>query len=244
MKKLFLFPLILVLTLCFCSLHTSAIGPVKPPRFASRAYAKKKVQLQQTSTLLGAEGMPNQLKRSEKPELSFHNSSANVLLHHNTQQLLSPILNDKHLLSNLSVTPALERMWNLEKYTNDNYLFLSLVSKYYAQNFGVISPHMATLFGKINSLQNRDLEARFLQRMMYLARNRELLSQNTLSPSVLAHLTQKSFRLRYLSDIRKLNAKNFEPDQLVLSIEKRMSPNPNGDLPLGHINGRSLLYGI
>ncbi len=157
------------------------------------------------------------------------------------EQIVASLFVNRPLKQNNQIRRALDKLWALQDIYGDHHLFPIFIRQYYVQNFGIVSPHLQWLFNKVDELQDRDLQARLLGRMLYLVRNKELLAQEVLQPGVLNKLTQKSFRLRYLSDISQITPENFDPNQLVLSIERHMDPNPRKDFPIRHVDSKSML---
>lgn len=132
-------------------------------------------------------------------------------------------------------------MWRLEERGTETSLFPIFIRQYYGQHFGVVSPHLQKLFHKIGSLQDHEIQTRIIKRLRYLVQNKHALALAALPTNTPTILPAKLFRVRYLADINTLTAENFAEDMLVLSIERRMSPQPEKDLPLRHITGNSVV---
>jgi len=138
------------------------------------------------------------------------------------------------------VLEGLSQLWTLQERYGNHGLFAIFIRQYYAQHFGAVSPHLQMLFSKIAAQQDRGLEIRAVTRLHYLVQNKEALAQAAL-PAISDTLPDKAFRVRYLSDIGKLTANNFRENQMVLSIERRMSPAPEKDFPIRHVTGQAVV---
>lgn len=112
----------------------------------------------------------------------------------------------------------------------DSYLSIS-----YKENFGIKTFHLKNLFEKITSFQDPKVNRLLAQRMEFLRKQTPAI----LSKLKLNGVPAEAIRLRYFGDIDKLTPKNFDPNNLWLSVERRMSPNPNTDFPLNNINGKT-----
>ena len=174
------------------------------------------------------------------PQLTHEELRAKKHLPRPPEQLIRELLPEKFSEQNKDLLQSLEKLWALQdRYGNHN-LFAMFLQKYYSQNFGIISPHSQMFFNKIAALNDRELEKRVLKRFHYLAHNKDLLTLAAL-PQTTTQLSSKAFRIRYLSDIDKITAKNFQEDLLVISIERPMSLNLQRDFSLRHISGHATL---
>lgn len=153
-------------------------------------------------------------------------------------RLISSLLPEKNSNTNRTLLKVLPQLWAAERRYEDPTIFSEFMRRYYDQHFGMLSPHMKTLFDKVSSFQDENMETLVTKRVSYLAQNKELLAQAAL-PEMDALPTQ-AFRLRYLADITTLTPNNFNPSNLVLSIERRMSTNPQKDFPLRHVSGHAM----
>lgn len=167
-------------------------------------------------------------------------NSAKTRLPRPPENLVSSLIEEDLTRQGNHILNTLHHIWRLQdRYGNHN-LFSIFIRQYYSLNFGVVSPHLQTLFNKLGALENRDLELRVTKRLRYLAQNKDLLAQALLEDDI-AKLPTKAFRVRYLTDIGQLSAENFREENLVLSIERRMSPNPDKDFPIRHVSGHALV---
>ena len=115
---------------------------------------------------------------------------------------------------------ALHSLWNIEDQLGANvHLFEPFCLAYYSKHFHVLTPHVRKLFDKIHRLSNRNVEELFVKRMRFLSENKEALILAT-DPKASAKLV----RLRFLSDIDRLSPQNFNANQLVFSLERKMTP--------------------
>ena len=118
-------------------------------------------------------------------------------------------------------------------------LFPLFIRRYYTQQFGEVSSHMDAFFTQLGSIQDKNIELRITKRIHYLAQNKRSIGEAILAQKARNPFEERSFRVRYLNNTTALTAENFNEKKLVLSIERRMSPNPYHDLPILHVNGRS-----
>lgn len=115
---------------------------------------------------------------------------------------------------------ALHSLWNIEDQLGAKvHLFEPFCLAYYSKHFHVLTPHVRKLFDKIHRLSNRNVEELFVKRMRFLSENKEALILAT-DPKASAKLV----RLRFLSDIDRLSPQNFNANQLVFSLERKMTP--------------------
>ena len=159
----------------------------------------------------------------------------------NPEKLVSRILGNYNPKSNDDILTALGHLWRLEERGAETSLFPIFIRQYYSQHFGVVSPHLQKLFHKVGTLQDQELQVRLSKRLRYLVQNKHTLALAALPANTPTVLPAKLFRVRYLADINTLTAENFAEDMLVLSIERKMSPHPEKDLPLRHITGNSII---
>lgn len=132
-------------------------------------------------------------------------------------------------------TLALQQVWELQGKNGNLNMFSVLAMRYYLNNFGLVTPHLHKLFKKIASFNNRKVESRFIARMRFLAENQQPILREITSQ----HIPQVNIRMRYTADVDKITTQNFNAQKLVLSIEKHMSPVPEKDLSIRHVNGQS-----
>ena len=153
-------------------------------------------------------------------------------------QWISSLLPEKNTHTTKLLLRALPQLWAAQRRYENTTLFGEFIRQYYDQHFGMLSPHLKTLFEQISSFENEEMEIEVTKRVSYLAQNKELIAQAAL-PEV-STLPEQAFRLRYLADIATLTPGNFNPEHLVLSIERRMSTNPQKDFPLRHVSGHAM----
>lgn len=146
------------------------------------------------------------------------------------QKIRELVQTEKNIFSALNKTQAIQQTYG------DHQLFEILARHYYKQNFGTITPHLQQFFMRIAQLNDPQLESRVLKRMRFLADNSQLLADQ-IAPQMPRH----AIRLRYLANIEQLTAKRFNPNFLVLSVERKMSDKPEKDFPLRHVSGQSVL---
>ena len=146
------------------------------------------------------------------------------------QKIKELIRTEKNIFS------ALHKIGLFQQEYGDHQLFEILGRNYYKQHFGTITPHLQQFFTRIAQQNDRQLETRVLKRMRFLAENSDLLLQE-----VAPQVPRAALRLRYLANVGELTAQRFNPNLLVLSVERKMSANPEKDFPLRHINGQSTL---
>lgn len=131
---------------------------------------------------------------------------------------------------------ALKKTWQFQDQYGNHNLIKTFLQVYYKQHFQTVTPHLENLFDTISKLNNRDLERKLIKRMNFLIKNKELLIAE-----INSEIDPTSVRLRYLANVEVLTAENFREDQLVLSLERYMSPHPQKDFPVRHVNGQSVL---
>ncbi|GEM_PF-3009845 len=161
-------------------------------------------------------------------------------LPYKAEKMVKDILESECTSKRDDVEAALEKLWRLQDRYGDHGLFPIFAKQYYSHNFGALSTHVQDLFDRIGMLHDRDLELKFIKRLHFISRNKITLSKGLFSDKKI-FLPKKSFRVRYLSNIGKLTPDNFQESQLVLSIERSMSPNPAEDFPIRHVSGRSVV---
>ena len=116
---------------------------------------------------------------------------------------------------------------------NQENFFQYLANAYYFTHFSKFTPHVRRLHAKLSSLHDLELEKKYLARFEQLVVRKE---QVALAFNKNADSAQ--IRIRYLKDIDSITAKNFDPDQLILSVEQRMSPSLRRGL-FRHLRGDS-----
>ncbi len=151
---------------------------------------------------------------------------------------ISSLIPEKSSNTHNALLKALPQLWGAQQRYENNALFSEFIRQYYSKNFGVFSPHLKTFFDKVSTLQNRELELQITKRISYITQNKDLLVKAALPDH--PTLPEHAFRLRYLSEIGELTANNFRPEQLVLSVERRMSTHPQKDFPLRHVSGQAM----
>ncbi len=166
--------------------------------------------------------------------------TARLNLHRPKTQRLpwDPETKIKELLTN-APTPsaALTQVWEIQNTYGNHNLFGLLAMRFYVQNFGLVTPHLNKLFKQMARINSRPVQNRFIERMRFLAENQELILQQ-----LTAHkIPQANIRMRYTQDVEKLTDQNFNAQQLVLSVEQHMNPNPEKDFPIRHINAQTEL---
>lgn len=157
------------------------------------------------------------------------------------QGVISSLLNQKAHNNTENPLPLLNKVWEQQSLFPRTPLFPLFIRQYYAKEFGDISPHMDIFFKQLSTIQDKDIELKITKRIYYLARNKQLIGAAVFPYSRKSPFEQKNFRVRYLNNMDKITADNFDEKSLVLSIERRMTPNPYHDLPIRHINGRSTI---
>lgn len=122
-------------------------------------------------------------------------------------------------LAPLSVVHQKVRTLQLMVGNNENF-FQYLANSYYYTHFSLFTPHVRRLHAKLASLRNLEIEKQYLERFERLAAWKEQVAQvfnkNTDSAQI---------RIRYLQDVDMITTENFNPDDLVLSVEQKMSPS-------------------
>ena len=116
---------------------------------------------------------------------------------------------------------------------NTNNFFLTLVRDYYYRHFTMGTPHTKALFERIADMHNPGVEIKFLQRLEELVAQKtqiaEMFSKGKRSPQI---------RIRYIHDLDFLTAENFRPNELLISVEQRMSTSMKRGL-FSYLNGGS-----
>ena len=171
------------------------------------------------------------VQRSRNQARKAARSSSTVRLPWPPEQKIQELIRDEK-----NIFSALHKTWQIQEKFGDHQLFEVLARNYYKQHFGTVTPHLQQFFTKITEQHNPQLESRVLKRMRFLIENSNLLVQE-IAPNV----PRSAIRLRYLSNIAEITPNRFNPNMLVLSVERRMSPHPAKDFPLRHINGQSVL---
>ncbi len=138
----------------------------------------------------------------------------------------------RYIKENFSPLVALEKTRHLEV-PRPKQLFETFATVYYRQHFKTITPHLEKLFKKLDSLQDKGLQERFIKRMRFLIENKENFRQ-AFSPQA----SDNGIRLRYLRDIDALTAQNFQANDLVISFETRLHPRQAGAV-IRHVNAAS-----
>ncbi len=157
------------------------------------------------------------------------------------QSIVSSLLNQKAHNNTQNPLPLLNKVREQQSLFPRTPLFPLFIRQYYAKEFGDISPHMDAFFKQLNTIRDEDIELKITKRFYFLARNKDLIGKAVFPYSHKCPFEQKNFRVRYLNNMDKITADNFDDKSLVLSIERRMTPNPYHDLPIRHINGRSTI---
>ena len=255
-KKIFLFP---VATCLFVGLLFTPADAQRFPKFSkfsktaksARALNRQRQAMQnldridqQLSTIKNVQtsrDLLNDLKVNCDINRNLLNNLKEQMMPRSPVQMVKSILDSECTAKRDDVENALEKMWRLQDRYGDHDLFAVFARQYYSKNFGAVSPHLHVLFKRVGSLHNRDMELQFIKRLQFLSQNKFVLSHAVFADKPHLMLPKKSFRVRYLSNIGKLTADNFSEGQLVLSIERSMSPNPMEDFPIRHVNGRSVV---
>ena len=228
-------------------------GIPRVPRYSKtgRALNRKRLSMQE-NFLSGVDARLSTFKNlatspevfGELEQIKINQSILNTLkekdLPVNPAKFVSAILRSECSPKRDDVDKALEKLWAAQEKFGDHNLFALFAQQYYSKKFGA-SPHMSDLFDHIGALHNRDVEYSLIRRLQFLAKNKEAMSDAVFKEKRGIKLPKKSFRVRYLSNFGKLSAENFKAEQLVLSIERSMSPDPLEDFPIRHINGRSVV---
>lgn len=164
---------------------------------------------------------PAATRRAVPPALGKHQT---VFSYESTELASSLLQHVGHPLK------ALRIMWQNQADRYYRSLFPFLAAAYSKQQFPNFSPHMREFLYKAGTFQDKDLESKILQRLMFLSANKEHFHQ-ILSPNT----PESGMRLYYLNDIVHLTPQNFSPSNLVLSFERKLSPKqPN--TAIRHIN--------
>lgn len=103
---------------------------------------------------------------------------------------------------------------------NTDNFFLPLVKSYYYRNFAMGTPHVRSLLLRVSQQNDPEFEKRFLERLEFLT---EVKAQAAQAFSKKLDSTQ--IRIRYIHDLDFLTAQNFKPEDLLLSVEQKMSPS-------------------
>ncbi|MCQ2410125.1 MAG: hypothetical protein MJ053_00905 [Elusimicrobiaceae bacterium] len=133
----------------------------------------------------------------------------------------------------------LDDLWKEQNNFEQVSLFPIFIRKYYNEQFGDMSPHVEMFINKMNEITDQDIQQQVTQRFYFLAQNKYTLGAGVQPAHSNRPLSRNAFRIRYAKDINQLTADNFDPDNLILSIERRMSPNPADDFPIRHISRRT-----
>lgn len=116
---------------------------------------------------------------------------------------------------------------------NEENFFLETVNTYYAVHFSLFTPHVLELHKRINALNDPATEQSYLTRLEQLVARKDQLAR-TFNKS----MDSAQLRIRYLQDIDTITPENFNPDDLVLSVEQRMTPSLKKSL-FGHLSGQT-----
>ncbi len=225
-----------------CALTTFPLAAQKRPRRAATAKhtshasysSHKKVK---PSSRLSTQ-TPTAWRREISPAVQTGHVHKQDKISHTQVRWISSLLPEKNTHTTKTLLRALPQIWAAQQRYENTTLFSEFIRQYYDQHFGMLSPHLKTLFDQISSFEDEAIEIEVTKRISYLAQNKELIAQAAL-PEV-STLPEQAFRLRYLADIATLTPGNFNPKHLVLSIERRMSVNPQKDFPLRHVSGRAM----
>lgn len=118
---------------------------------------------------------------------------------------------------------------------NTDNFFLPLVKSYYYRNFAMGTPHVRALLAHVAQQNNPEFEARFLERLEFLTQVKD---------QVAAAFSKKfdstQIRIRYIHDLDFLTAENFKPEDLLISVEQKMSPSLKRNF-FSHITGETKL---
>ena len=133
---------------------------------------------------------------------------------------------------------ALRIMWRNQSNRYYRSLFPFLAAAYSKQYFPNFSPHMREFFHKAGTFQDKNLETQIVHRLMFLGTNKEHFHQ-LLSPNT----HESGMRLYYLNDIVHLTPQNFSPSSLVLSFERKLSPQ-QPSTAIRHVNLKTKFHPI
>ncbi len=115
-------------------------------------------------------------------------------------------------------------------FDNQENFFETLVRFYYDKHFNAFTSHLKDLFHKVGSLNNPELEQRFLARMQQLVSYKDQVASK--------FSRTNDIRIRYINDIETLTAENFREEDLMLSIEQPLRASTQ-NTPCRHIKGDS-----
>ena len=116
---------------------------------------------------------------------------------------------------------------------NEENFFKDLVNVYYATHFSMFTPHVVRLHEQIASLRSPKIEKQYLERLETLVTRKEQVAQEFKKRTDSTQL-----RIRYLEDIDLITTENFNPNNLVLSVEQKMSPSLKRGL-FRHLTGET-----
>ena len=82
------------------------------------------------------------------------------------------------------------------------------------------TPHTRALFDRVAAQRNPEFEQRFLDRLALLAHVKDQVAA-----AFSKKLDSTQIRIRYIHDLDFLTAENFHPEDLLISVEQKMSPS-------------------
>jgi len=149
-----------------------------------------------------------------------------------THDELSRYLNTT--LPNAPVTKVHQQLLHLQtKVDNTENFFLPLVKSFYFHNFAMGTPHTRALFERVAAQKNPEFEQRFLERLALLA-----YVKDQVATAFSKKLDSTQIRIRYIHDLDFLTAENFHPEDLLISVEQKMSPALKRNL-FSHLTGET-----
>ena len=118
---------------------------------------------------------------------------------------------------------------------NTDNFFLPLVKSYYYRNFAMGTPHVRALLAHVAQQNDPGFEARFLERLEFLTQVKDQVAT-----AFSKKFDSTQIRIRYIHDLDFLTADNFKPEDLLISIEQKMSPALKRNF-FNHITGETKL---
>lgn len=116
---------------------------------------------------------------------------------------------------------------------NTDNFFLPLVRSYYYRHFSMGTPHVRALLNRVAQQNDPAFEARFLERLQFLTSVKDQVAT-----SFSKKFDSTQIRIRYIHDLDFLTADNFKPEDLLISVEQKMSPALRRNF-FNHITGET-----
>ena len=129
---------------------------------------------------------------------------------------------------------ALRALWRLEDQYRDKHFFSWLATAYYKRNIATHTPHLREFFKQVEKQHSRTLEEKVMKRMYFIVLNKDWFRKH-FAPNI----PNFGLRMRYTKDIAKLTPDSFQPGNLVISFERKLTPG-QGKASIRHVNRKSV----